>query len=197
MRPSLRPVLASLVAFAAAIIPLRPAPAQPASATRPHDHAALRGWLALGIGPAGYYQNGSTTAFRAAANVTYGRAAALLRASVTGDGIDGYESASERSFLAGWRFGGRHFYVIPAAGFGLSHWHNGYPCSISFTCSPAQEAQYDSKGDGFAHDIGLHASTRGVGLAVNFSGISGEKRWLSSLAFSVELGRFRTWDPSS
>lgn len=152
---------------------------------------SLHRWITLGLGPAGYYRNGNTTAFRAAANLSFGRAAALLRASLTGDGIDGYEEASERSLLAGIRLGGRRFYMIPAAGFGSSHWHDGYPCSISFQCTAAEEAQYDSKGYGFASDVGLHASLKWVGLALNYSAISGDRRSLSAIVFSVELGKLR------
>ena len=149
-----------------------------------------RFWVSGGIGSAGYYETGPGVSLRTSATLSFDRAVVMVRKSDSFEGIDGHTSLIETSVLAGMRFGRKSLYVIPALGVANAYWLDDY-CTEHAFCTPSQAAQYESKGSGFAYDVGLHASKLLAGLAVNVGGIATpRKRRLFTTSVSLELGWF-------
>ncbi|HET9424674.1 MAG TPA: hypothetical protein VFO55_04815 [Gemmatimonadaceae bacterium] len=149
----------------------------------------VRVWLSAGAGPS-TFRHSEGGSLRASATVSVGRAALLGRQSLNFEGIDGHVSIDESAVLAGWRFGGKHLFVIPAVGVANAHWLDDL-CTAHITCTPEATAELESKGPGVAFDLGFHASKLIAGLALNISGIAApEKRRYLATVISIELGFF-------
>lgn len=146
-------------------------------------------WVSGGLGPSGYHTSGGVT-LRAGATISIDRAVAMYRTTASFEGSDGHTDHGESSVLLGLRFGGKHFYLIPAIGVGNANWSDDY-CTAHAQCTPDVAAQFKAEGRVISYDIGLHASKLFAGVGLNVTGVAGSAKLdLLALVLSVELGAF-------
>jgi hypothetical protein len=150
----------------------------------------IRLWVSGGIGPGAFHGVGGGGSARASGTISIDRAVAMFRMTGSIEGVDGHSDHAEKSLLAGVRLGGNSVYFVPAIGIGNARWTDDY-CSAHAICQPDVAAQFEDEGRVVAYDIGLHASKRFVGVALNVTGVAGSGRTdLLALVLSLELGAF-------